>query len=285
MKPRSNNLWAVTAFALSAVALASHADAQDIGQYVAEQGQYIAEAEYQSDWGFSLGAGVGYVPEYQGSDKYEAVAFPTFEITWRDTIAFSGEGLSATIYERDSFSFSATLGYGGGREESDSDYLKGLGDIEDGTILALSAELDLGASVAATADVQKFMGGSKGTVVSLGVQSAIPLGAGHGLRASPSQVGMMLIGGLSVDWADDDYNQSFFGVSSTQSAASGLRQYTAESGLNSVNAEVGFIKPLGGNWGLTGMVQYSQLLGDAADSPIVKSKNNYSAVLAVGYSF
>ncbi|MES0862784.1 MipA/OmpV family protein [Ruegeria sp. SCPT10] len=245
------------------------------------------------DWAFYIGAGGGLVPEYQGSDEYELAPLVTFEGVWRDRFVISDQGLGAFLYDQNGFRVSAAVGYGGGRDEDDSDDLKGLGDIDNSAVLSLGTQFDLGQSLTATADVRKFLGGSEGTVVSLGLQTQVPFGVIRGALAptgrpyndETSQNGVVLIGGVSVDWADEDYNQSFFGVTSTQSARSGLRQYRAESGVNALNVELGVSKQIGRSWGVTGLLAYSRLLGDAADSPIVKSKGNYAAVVSVAYQF
>ncbi|MBO9451296.1 MipA/OmpV family protein [Tropicibacter sp. R16_0] len=244
------------------------------------------------DWDFFVGAGVSYEPEYEGSDKYKTEALPGFQAVWRDRFLISPQGIGAFIVNQERLRVSASIGYGGGRKQKDSVYLDGLGDIKDGAAFNLGAQYDLGGLIA-TADVTKFGAGSKGTLVSLGLQSEVPFGVVRGLvvptgqnpRDAFNDRSLILTGGISVDWADENYNQAFFGVTPTQSAASGLGQYSAGSGAKSVNAEIGFAKPLGENWGLTGAVTYSHLLGDAADSPIVKSQDSFSASLFVGFNF
>ncbi|WP_299890864.1 MipA/OmpV family protein [uncultured Ruegeria sp.] len=286
MKSKSLNHSALAVVGTCLAVFAGQAAAQSAGNGASGTGGW-------NDWDFYLGAGVAYAPEYEGSDKQETSAFPAFEAVWRDTLVVSGKGIGAFVYDRNGLRVSAALGYGGGREESDSVHLRGLGDIDDGAVVSLGAQLDLAPRVTATADVNTFLKGSKGTVVSLGLQSQVPFGVVRG-ALSPTgnryddvagQQGLALIGGVSIDWANDNYNQSFFGVSAAQSSSSGLRQYSAGSGLKSVNAEIGFSQTLGDNWGLTGIVQYSRLLGDAKDSPVVKSEGNYAAVLAIGYRF
>jgi len=252
----------------------------------------FGEEDDGGDWDFFLGAGVAYEPEFEGSDRYETNALPALQIVWRDRILLTPEGLGAFIVSQERYRISAAVGYGGGRDEDDSDYLRGLGDIDDGAVLSLGAQYDLGFAIA-TADVRKFLDGSEGTLVTLGLQSEVPFGVVRGAlvptgtnpRDAFNERGLLLTGGVSVDWADGDYNQAFFGVDAAQSTSSGLRQFSAGSGVKSVNVDLGFAKPLGRNWGLTGGVTYSRLLGDAADSPIVQTEDSVSATLAVGFSF
>ena len=153
-------------------------------------------------------------------------------------------------------------------------------------------QYDLGFA-AATLDVTKYTKGSKGTLVSLGLQSDVPFGVltgtliqtGTNISDVANERGLVVSGGVSLDWADSNYNQSFFGVSSAQSASSGLRRYSAGSGLKSANATLGLAKPLGPNWGITGEVTYSKLLGDAADSPITKKDSSLTYSVGVGFNF
>ena len=45
---------------------------------------------------------------------------------------------------------------------------------------------------------------------------------------------LMLMGSVGLTWADADHMNSYFGVSSLQSARSGYSRYDAESGVKSV---------------------------------------------------
>ena len=246
------------------------------------------------NWEFFLGAGAAYEPEYEGSDRYTTEFQPGFQIVYKDRLLITPQGIGAFIVSQDRLRIQTAIGYGGGRKESDSPDLAGLGDIDDGAVFAFGAQYDLTRRVAATVDVQKYFSGSEGTLVTLGVQSQVPFGVVRGALlptgVQPDAVineqrGLALFGGVSVDWADTNYNNTFFGISAVQSAASGLSQYSAGSGFKSVNAEIGFLQPLGKGWGLTGAVGYSRLLGDAVDSPIVKSRNAVTTELAVGFRF
>lgn len=246
----------------------------------------------EKNWQFFVGAGVDYSPEFEGSDKFETSPGFGFEAVWRDRFVISPDGLGAFIVNEENYSVFFGLGYGGGREERDSDYLRGLGTIDNGAVFSLGGQYDLGFA-AATIDVTKFAKGSQGTLVSLGLQSDVPFGVltgtlirtGTNISDLENDRGWVFTGGVSLDWADSNYNQSFFGVTSAQSASSGLRQFSAGSGLKSANATIGVSKILGPNWGVTGEVTYSRLLGDAADSPITRKESSLTYSLSVGFDF
>ena len=93
--------------------------------------------EDERGWDFFIGAGVERSAEYEGSDKYKTSAFPGFQAVWNDRFLISPGGIGAFLVQEENYSLFAGLGYGGGRKESDSTYLRGLGDIEDGAVFSL----------------------------------------------------------------------------------------------------------------------------------------------------
>jgi outer membrane protein len=97
----------------------------------------------------------------------------------------------------------------------------------------------------------------------------------------------MLRAGLygQLTWADGNANQSYFGVSSQQSARSGLPAYSAGAGLRYVQlgllGDVSFSRHWIGLWGAS----VHLLQGDARDSPIVQDKTNWLVNAGVAYRF
>jgi len=75
--------------------------------------------------------------------------------------------------------------------------------------------------------------------------------------------------GPRAHWADNNFHDAYFGVPVAIPAA-GLAAYNPGSGFYSVGARAGLTQRLGRNWGLFGYAGYDRLIGDAADSPIVR---------------
>ena len=100
-----------------------------------------------------------------------------------------------------------------------------------------------------------------------------------------SFTGPVVIVGLSMDWADDEYTTAFFSVDEGQSARSGLPPYTANAGFKSVNLEFGVLYPVNESWSLLGLAGYTKFIGDAKDSPIVKDDVNVFVGGFVNYHF
>ena len=78
---------------------------------------------------------------------------------------------------------------------------------------------------------------------------------------------------------------AFFGVSAAQSAGSGLAEFNPSSGIKSVGGSLGIFYQFTENWGAQGVLAYERLIGDAADSPIVKDEDQYQAFLGLVYRF
>jgi len=169
--------------------------------------------------------------------------------------------------------------YSGGRDEDDNEALRGLGDVN-GHVLG---------KIAFTF-AQEGVGWNAGAVISQDVSdeteaTMLDLAVGYTFGLSET---VSLSTQASANFADDDYMQSYFGISQQQATRSGYARYDAEGGLKSVGLQVGL------NWGITEEIgfgvsaNYTKLTGDAADSVLVKTKgdeNQFSGFMGITYSF
>jgi outer membrane scaffolding protein for murein synthesis (MipA/OmpV family) len=78
---------------------------------------------------------------------------------------------------------------------------------------------------------------------------------------------------------------SYFSVSAAQAMASGFAVHDASSGIKDVFIGVGTDVPLTDVWSLKLGARYSHLLGDAADSPIVETSEQFSGLVGLSYRF
>lgn len=105
------------------------------------------------------------------------------------------------------------------------------------------------------AKVDKTIDGSEGLTATIGASVS-------------HKVDQFVLGAdLSATWADDKHMKSYFGVTSAQSARSGLRRFDAKSGFKRVDASASVTYLLTENWSITGAGGVGFLLGDAKDSP------------------
>ena len=94
--------------------------------------------------------------------------------------------------------------------------------------------------------------------------------------------------GAHVTWADDDYMDTYFDVSNSDAARSGLSRYDADAGFKDVTGTLFVHFTPGQKWGLAAFGKYSRLLGDAEDSPVVSDEgdeNQWAGGVAVTYRF
>jgi MipA family protein len=123
------------------------------------------------------------------------------------------------------------------------------------------------------ASVDKTIGGSDGL---LGVVGA---------NVSHNYERFIFSAGASTTFADDNYMESYFGVTAAQSLRSGLPEYEAGAGLKRYDIEASVTFMATENWLVRGQAGVGFLTGDAKDSPIVQDDMQPSAMLMVGYRF
>lgn len=228
----------------------------------------------RGDWNFVLGGGAFVRPSYEGSDKFSVSPLPFVSINWRDRVFLDMErGIGVNVIRTDALRLGVSVGLAPGRDEDDEDHLKGLGDIDTAARGHVFGSYSFG-MVEVGLDVSKDFGGSEGVLVRPNVAVKLPLSESWTLSS-----------GISATWANDDYMQTFFGVSGSQSRKSGLDRFDAEAGFKSVDFRVGLNWAISESWFATANVGVGVLLGDAADSPITESEVQPSVGFGVGYRF
>lgn len=89
-------------------------------------------------------------------------------------------------------------------------------------------------------------------------------------------------------WGDGAYARTYFGITPAEATRSGLAAYRPGASLRDAGAGATFGYQFDRRWGLIGRVGWTYLLGDAADSPIVRdegSRHQGVAGLALSYRF
>lgn len=224
------------------------------------------------DWNVVVGAGAMYTPKFEGSDEFEVRPIPVFSARIGDRVSIDPTGLIVDVLQSNGFTFSIKGGYELGRDEDDSDHLRGLGDVDAGGVIGGKVSYQLGPAEL-YASIDKTIGGSDGLVGKFGA------------NISQRYDRFILSAGASATFADDNHMQSYFGVTSEQSARSGLPQYDAGAGLKRFDVEASLTYMATENWLVRGQAGVGFLTGDASDSPIVQDDVQPSAMLMVGYKF
>lgn len=88
--------------------------------------------------------------------------------------------------------------------------------------------------------------------------------------------------------ADGRYNRTYFGVTPAAAVRTGLPAYRPSGGVRAVGIMAGLTHQFSYAWGITAYAGYDRLVGDAADSPIVRrfgSRGQPSAGIGLTYTF
>lgn len=238
--------------------------------------QPTEEAKETSNWNYVLGAGVGYAPTYEGSDEYDALPIPVLNVDYKDGLFFANvrNGLGSYPLRGENYKVGASIGYAPGREEDeDKKNLRGMGDVDASATANLLAEYDFGIAQL-SGKVTTGVSGDYGTTAALDLGSRYPL-----------TEKIILTGSVGTVWADEEHMSNRFGVTATQSARSGYSQHDAESGVKTVGFSVGANYLVTEKWTANLTFRGDKLLGDAADSPVVKDDFVPAVFLTGSYRF
>lgn len=218
-------------------------------------------------------------PKYEGSKDYEVTGFPIIAPAGGDgdgVVQFRGlDDVRLRLINPNGFEAGVLGGYRFGREDDDADRLLGLGDVDGGLVVGGYAAYNFGFAKPFISYHHQVTGDS-GAWLRLGAETKIPLVDGIALTA---------IAGAT--YANNDYMDSYFSVSPTQAGNSvaGLGVYDAGAGFKDVYLSLGTTVPLTPDWSLKLAGQYTRLIGDAADSPIVESQDQFTGLVGLTYKF
>jgi outer membrane scaffolding protein for murein synthesis (MipA/OmpV family) len=227
----------------------------------------------RGEWSVLLGGGAAVIPNYEGGDSLEVWPLPLVSITWRDRVFLDLSGLGVNVVRTDRFRAGVALGYARDRDEDEDARLRGLGDIDAAAQARAFARYAIGPAHL-RASVSRDLGGTDGVQAELGA----------GITRSLSQTTSISIGAATT-WANGAHMRGFFGVSPGQAARSGLPVYEAGAGFKRVDLNVGLVRTFGEAWLARVDAGAGYLIGDAADSPVVKERLQPLLAVGVGYRF
>jgi outer membrane protein len=230
-------------------------------------------------WTIALGAGVEYEAEYDGSDDYGAEAEPAFIVQKRsaDHVWFlEGQELGWRGRLDDLWLLQGGIRFEGGREESESPALAGLGDTDDEIVGMLEVRRALGRDWTNWGAARLMAGDSD--IGWLGI-----IAAGHTFAGSTPGMGIDLF--AFVTFAADEFINRDFGVTAEQSANSGLPETTLDGGYRSAGIQVAGRWRFGHNWQLQAEAGYEKYNSDIADSPIAAADYEGEIGISILYRF
>jgi len=211
-------------------------------------------------WTVTIGGGAQAYPKYPGADSYGINPLPIFGFRREgEPMPFEGpdDGFGIGLLGRDSaFNIGPAIRFQGKREQDDVG--APVGDVGFTVEVGGFVEVYPMENFRLRAELRQGLGGHDGLTGDVGADIV--------LRDADSYIFSI---GPRARWADNDYHDTYFGVPLAL-PASGLAAFNPGGGFYAVGAIAGYTQRLGRNWGLYGYAGYDRLIGDAADSPIVR---------------
>jgi outer membrane protein len=267
-------IWKVMMASTMAVSFAGVAAAQDLPMPSA------------SGFDRVVGVGVVLLPDYEGSDDYTVAPAPLvqYKFDGERYVQVIGNKLFVNVVDHPNLEFGALGIYRLGRDDPDDSVVDLMRDVDDsfelGGFVGFKKRFnnDIRHRMNVHFDVtQDVTDGHEGLVAQLTGVYWQPV-------TKPFDIGFR----ANVTYASDDYMSSFFDVTASDSAASGLSTFNASSGFKDIGLAVMGLYHLSQNWHVGGTLFYKRLISDASDSPVVDdrgSEHQIIAGLAVLYSW
>jgi outer membrane scaffolding protein for murein synthesis (MipA/OmpV family) len=249
-------------------------------------------AAQERAWDLSVGTGVSVMPQYSGAStarprlrvwvdaEYRTAAFGSFEIN-SGSLTIDPE-LRWNLLDTRDVGFGPLVGYRFGRDDTNpsltsandgSSRLQGLPTVGGAVDAGVQGHLAV-LGIPLFAQVRSSLTAAQGLLIEVGAYLPLPASGPFTLTILPT-----------VTWADAKQMRAFYGVGEEASMASGFAPYDPGAGWEDAAIE------LAGEWRVSEPLRivasfaYQRLLGNAAGSPLVQSKNQLSVLAGLAWSF
>ncbi|HET9334779.1 MAG TPA: MipA/OmpV family protein [Sphingomicrobium sp.] len=260
---------------------------------LAQQAAALPDPNDQSDT-FSIGAGAGFIPDYEGSDDYELIP----------VVGIRGRVSGINFYSRGTYLYADLIRRGDNALEFDLGPIVGVrlnrtGKVKDDAVDELP-ELDTAIEIGGFAGVTYHGLTNPYDALSFHVDLTTDVGDAHGSTVitptidfgTPLSTTTYVGVSASAEWAGDGYADYYYSIDPAGSLASGLPLFEADGGFKhwrlSLFANQSISGDLTHGWSIFGIGLYTKLSGDFADSPIVDDRGSSSqwfGALGVAYTF
>jgi outer membrane protein len=216
-----------------------------------------------------IGVAVGSVPDYLGSDDNTVGVAPMARYQFKGSnryVVLMANEVDLNLLDSESWRAGPVLNYSFGREDVDDSVVERMEDLDD--------VLEYGAFVQYVA-VDPHNKRNRVTLGLTGLTNSEDGNEGYRVRLAGQlfrQVSQTvdLNLGAGMWYADEDWNNYYFGVNAGNVGTSGLPFYSADGGVNQYFANASAIVYLSKNWAMAAGVRYSNIADDAGDSPLVE---------------
>ena len=237
-----------------------------------------ALAQDENDYRVRVGLGGQIKPKFVGSDESQILPLFDFDLA-RGTEPYAFEApddsFGIRLFSKGGFSAGPAANIQSKRKNSDvgADVGKVSTTVEVGGFVQYQA----GKSIRLRGDLRKGIGGHDGLVGSFGADYVWRDGDKYVFSIGPRVLA-----------SDGRFQRAYFGVDNAAALATGLPTYRPNGGIYALAATSGLSYQFDSRFGLFGYARYERLVGDAADSPIIReygSRNQFAGGLGLNYTF
>lgn len=241
--------------------------------------QQPEDAPARNDWDIGLGAATIISPDFPGSTDTDVMPVPFIDIEYKDRFFLNvPRGIGAyLVREKSDSGWGHSFGLSiapefEDREREDAPNLPEVDMTATGRVFGGLSYGDF--SLEATFAHDIIGNGHDGYWLDLDLDWSQRIGRNGFISLGPQ-----------VRFAGGDYMESFFSVTPTASATSGLPVFNADAGLAHAGARLLASWRVTRHWEVFGLFNYEHLVGDAGDSPITVDDEQLSSVVALVYRF
>ena len=237
---------------------ATLAQAAEIG------GSLARDVDRTEEWMFTVGAGAGYAPDYEGGDDYEFIPIPIARAQKGHRFGeLLGLHVTSNLLDSNRWSLGPSYNFRQGYNNIDNERVDALTDrgnshelgLKGGYQFSFKKERSLDLAFEVLGDVSS---GHEGFLFTPSVVFAMPF-------FTRWELGL----GADVTYASGNYMSHFFSVNAEDSARSGLKNYDADADFKDAAAHVSLTYEWSKKWHIHAFAEYKRMLGDAEDSPVV----------------
>ncbi len=224
---------------------------------------YIQADEFEDDrkadsWAGQIGFGLSVAPRFVGADEHVASVGFDVKISYKDTIFLENNRIGALLYKNRFVRAGAIARWNLGRIDNGSlSLLETIPEVDDAFEVGIFAATSLYKLFLTT---EIYFGASDDfTGTSVEVEAGYTFEPTSKWRVTPI---------LGAVWGSSAFLDTFYGV---QEGNPDFAAFRPNGGLSEAYIELATERRFGENWLFKGSFRFSELLGDAADSPIVRS--------------
>jgi MipA family protein len=234
---------------------------------------------------FTLGAGAGAAPDYEGSDEYEFV--PLWNLRAGNLyhpstyVQVIGPRLRSNFLPSDHWRLGLSGQFIKERDDVENDQVDDLEKVDPSVMLGAIAGYDFLADpqqdLVLELDARQDVANDNGFLATL-----------RGVYGSRLTERWRFDAAVGSTWASEDYMSSYFGVDAADAARSGLDQFSADEGFKDVSFGGALTFRLLERLSVSALANYTRLIDDAEDSPVVDDagdENQFFGGALVNYTF